>query len=460
MHADQHIHFVGIAGIGMSAIADVLLDLGYTVQGSDLRSNQETVKLSQKGARLFKGHHAQNIQGATVVVYSSAVPASNPELQAAKAQNIPILRRAEMMAELMRKKRSVVVAGSHGKTTTTSMIAHMMLDNDLDPTFVLGGRLKRKQSNAYVGKSDWFVAESDESDGSFLQLLPEVSVMTNIDHEHLNHYGDFANLKQAFTQFANSIPFDGLSILCIDDPEVHSLLEHVNKPVMTVGTNMKAMIRADSIRVKKRSMMFDVWNAKDLLTTLTLPMLGKHNVLNALCAVGVGLRLGLKPEAITESLKTFQGIDRRMDYHGQCQGADVYDDYAHHPTEILATLIALKKKAGQANVHVLYQPHRYTRLRDTWQKHVEVFDYADHVWLTPIYEASETPIEGISSEHLAETIQARNHTHCHLVQSIEEGVTAIGKKVKPGDVICTMGAGSITQAAHMFTKKTTHKQRS
>lgn len=450
MSHKQHIHFVGIAGIGMSAIADVLLDLGYHVQGSDLRQNTETDKLTQKGATIFQGHEASNIEGANLLVYSSAVTADNVELKAAKEKNIPILRRAEMMAELMRKKRAVVVAGSHGKTTTTSMIAHMMLDNDLDPTFVLGGRLKSKKSNAYVGKSNWFVAESDESDGSFLHLYPEVSVITNIDEEHLNHYGSFDNLKHAFAEFASSVPFDGLTILCIDDPEVHKLLEHMNKPVMTVGTHMKAMIRADNIRIENTYMVFEVWNAKNVLATVELPLLGKHNVLNATCAFAVGLRLGLDPKAIAESLKKFKGIDRRMDYYGEFKGAHIYDDYAHHPTEILATLIALKKKAGKHTVHVLYQPHRYTRLRDTWQKHIDVFDYADRVYVTPIYEASEEPIEGISSERLVEEINARGKTKAVFVKDIEDGVKTISKKADEGDVICTMGAGSITQAAKMF----------
>ncbi|MCB0272446.1 MAG: UDP-N-acetylmuramate--L-alanine ligase, partial [Bdellovibrionales bacterium] len=367
-------------------------------------------------------------------------------------KNIPILRRAEMMAELMRKKRSVVVAGSHGKTTTTSMIAHMMLENNLDPTFVLGGRLKSKKSNAYVGKSNWFVAESDESDGSFLHLFPEVAVVTNIDEEHLNHYGTFDHLKSAFLEFSSSIPFDGLTVLCIDDPEVYQLLEHMNKPVLTVGTHMKAMIRADNIVSDTGKMIFDVWNAKNKLATVELPLLGKHNVLNSLCAFAVGLRLGLEPTSIAKSLKKFNGIDRRMDFHGTYEGAEVYDDYAHHPTEILATLIALKKKAGEKKVHVLYQPHRYTRLQDTWQKHIEVFDYADCVYVTPIYEASETPIEGITSENLVKAIHERKKTKALFVASIDEGIAAIQKKISKGDVICTMGAGSITQAASKMIK--------
>ncbi|MCB1196743.1 MAG: UDP-N-acetylmuramate--L-alanine ligase [Deltaproteobacteria bacterium] len=442
----QKIHFVGIAGIGMSAIADVLLDLGYEVQGSDLRQNSETDKLTQKGAKIFQGHEASHIDGANLVVYSSAVTHENVELIAAKDKHIPILRRAEMMAELMRKKRALVVAGSHGKTTTTSMVAHMMLENDLDPTFVLGGRLKSKQSNAYVGKSNWFVAESDESDGSFLHLYPEVAVITNIDQEHLNHYGSFDNLKSAFAQFASSVPFDGLTILCIDDPEVHKILEEINKPVLTVGTHMKAMIRADNIRIEEKYMVFEVWNAKDCLATVELPMLGKHNVLNALGAFAVGLRVGLAPKNIAKALKKFKGIDRRMDYYGQIEGVDMYDDYAHHPTEILATLIALKKKAGLGVVHVLYQPHRYTRLRDTWQKHIEVFDYTDRVYVTPVYEASETPIEHITSERLVEEINARGKTKALYVASIAKGVESAKQNSKPGDIICSMGAGSITQA--------------
>lgn len=446
----QNVHFIGIAGIGMSAIADVLLDLGYRVQGSDLRDNQETQKLAHKGAKIFQGHDASHVQGADVVVYSSAVPDDNPELVQASMQKIPILRRAEMMAELMRKKRSIVVAGSHGKTSTTSMVAHLMLQTKMDPTFVLGGRLKSKQSNAYVGKSSWFVAESDESDGSFLHLFPEVSVITNIDHEHLNHYGSFDALKDAFLEFAVSVPFDGLSILCIDDPEVHALVEKMNKPVLTVGIHMKAMIRADNIRVDKTGMVFDVWSAKDLLATVTLPMLGKHNVLNSLCAFAVGLRLGLNPQDIATALVSFEGIDRRMDHYGTCKGAHVFDDYAHHPTEILATLIALKKKAGSKKVHVLYQPHRYSRLQDTWQKHVEVFDYADIVYISPIYAASEEPIKGVSHDLLAQAIQKRGKTQAHAVDSLEDGVKAIQKAVQTEDVICTMGAGSVTQAASDF----------
>jgi len=452
MTSKQTIHFVGIAGIGMSAIAQVLLDLGYDVQGSDLRENEETQKLKAKGAKIYTGHDASHIQGANILVYSSAIAPGNSELVQARKNKTLVLSRTDMMAELMRKKRTIVVGGSHGKTTTTSMIAHMMLENKLDPTFVVGGRLKSKASNAYVGKSDWFVAESDESDGSFLKLFPEIAVVTNIDEEHLDHYGDFQNLKQAFVDFTSRVPFDGLSVLCIDDPEVYQLLEQVNKPVITVGTHIKSMIRADGIVMHDQSMVFDVWNAKDKLAKIKLPLLGKHNVLNALCAFGVGLRLGLAPKQISKALLSFGGIDRRMDFYGLCKGAQVFDDYAHHPTEILATLIALKKKSDNKRVHVLYQPHRYTRLKETWQKHIAAFDYADAVYICPIYEASEAPIEGITAERLVKALQDRGKTHARYVPSLEAGVSTITKAIGKGDVICTMGAGTITQAANMFIK--------
>lgn len=447
MTASKKIHFVGIGGIGMSGIAKILLRSGYRVSGSDPKENKETADLRDMGAEIFTKHEAANLQSADALVYSSAVPQDNPEYQEAIRQRIPILARAEMLAELMRKKHTIVVAGAHGKTTTSAMITALLHECGFDPTAVIGGRLKSMGGNAKLGTDDWFVCESDESDGSFLKLFPTLAVITNIDAEHLNHYGTFENLKQAFLDFANRVPFDGVVVVCKDDPHVLKMIPSIRRRVVTYGMDSTADLSAQQIEVMAHGMRFDLYLKNKKVCRVDLPAIGKHNVLNALAAIAIGLQLDLSAEKIADGMSRFSGIERRLEWKGCAKEVDVIDDYAHHPTEIRASLNALRGQNPTRKVKVLFQPHRYTRVRDCWDEFVAAFDDAQELVLTPIYAASEPAITGIQSDRLATQIEKRKKTNVKLVANIDEGASYLATHAQSGDVIVTMGAGDITKAS-------------
>jgi UDP-N-acetylmuramate--alanine ligase len=405
MYGHTHrIHFIGIGGSGMSGLAEVLLNMGYQVTGSDLKGSDVTERLIELGGRVFIGHAAANVEAAQVVVYSSAVHADNPELVAARNAAIPIIARADMLAELMRMKYGVAVGGSHGKTTTTSMVASVLSRGGLDPTIVVGGRLRAIGANARLGHGRFLVAEADESDGSFLRLAPAVTVTTNIDREHLDHYPDLDAIKQAFVYFANRVPFYGVSVLCADDPNVRAILPHVTKRTLLYGTREDAEVRAVGITMLPDGSRFDVEANGRPLGMVTLHVPGRHNVLNALAAVAVGLELEVGFGHIAEALDQFRGVGRRFESRGEVGGVRVIDDYGHHPTEIAATLAAARQSGGR--VLVIFQPHRYSRTAALKEEFGRCFGDADRVWVLDVYAAGEAPIEGASGRSLVEAAQA------------------------------------------------------
>ncbi len=442
MYGRTHrIHFVGIGGVGMSGIAEVLLNLGYQVSGSDLRAGESTERLVRLGGRVFHGHAAANVEGAQVVVYSTAVKPDNPEVAAARAQGIPVIPRADMLAELMRMKYGVAVAGSHGKTTTTSLVAAVLARGGLDPTIVVGGRLQSIGSNARLGHGQFLVAEADESDGSFLRLTPAVSVITNIDREHLDHYGSLEELRQAFVYFANRVPFYGVTILCADDPQVRGILPLVTKRHLLYGTAPDAALRAVDVRLEPRGAVFRVLaDGQDLgLVHLALP--GLHNVLNALAAVAVGLEVEVGFGHVAEALEAFRGVGRRFETRGEVGGVRVVDDYGHHPTEIAATLAAARAQGRR--VLVLFQPHRYTRTALLHQEFGACFGDADRVWVLDIYPAGESPVPGVSARVIVESAAARGNRHLVYAGDGAAAVAAVAREAEPGDLVLTLGAGDV-----------------
>ncbi len=449
----KKVHFVGIGGIGMSGIAEILLRSGYRVSGSDLRENTETEHLKTLGAKIFRGHSAEHLGDANVVVVSSAIARDNPEIMEAKRRSLAILPRAEMLAELMRMKRSIVVAGAHGKTTTSAMIATLLLESGFDPTAVIGGRLRRIASNAKVGTDEWFVAESDESDGSFLHLLPTIAAITNIDREHLSHYGLFENLEKAFIDFANRVPlFDGLVILCRDDPSAAGILPRIERTTWTYGIHSEADVKATEVQLASDHACYTLVHHGKKVTDITLPLTGKHNVLNSLAAASVGIHLGLTGKKIAAGLHAFAGIERRLDAKGEASGIRVIDDYAHHPTEIRATLEALRLMADGGALRVMFQPHRFTRLRDLWDDFVAVFDATDELVVLPVYAASESPISGIDHHHFVKEIRSRGRTDARAAQSLEEGAQMLTERATKGDLLITMGAGDVTKGgSHLLS---------
>lgn len=445
-------HFIGIGGIGMSAIAQVMIHLGYAVSGSDLRANEETRKLANLGARIQTGHVAGNL-GADVgtVVYSSAVAANNPEILEAKRRGLLLLGRGEMLAELMRKKRSIVVSGSHGKTTTTAMVTTMLLDAGFDPTSIIGGRLKAIAGNARAGTDEWFVAESDESDGSFLRLLPTVAVVTNVDHEHLSHYGSYANLEKSFVEFCAKVPFDGRVILCADDHGARSVANLLDRKPMTYGQGESAELRIANVRLTAAGAEFDLGHEGRSMGTVRLRVTGLHNVYNATAAAGVGLQVGLTVEQIARGLGAYEGIGRRLESKGtSAGGVKVFDDYAHHPSEIRASVSALKVLAEGKDVHVLFQPHRYSRLGDLWGEFTLCFGDVATVGVVPVYAASEAPLAGIDSERFAADLARNRAGRTAAFPSIAAGVAALRRAASAGDVFVAMGAGDITTATDLF----------
>jgi UDP-N-acetylmuramate--alanine ligase len=444
----RHIHFIEIGGIGMSGIAEILLNLGYPISGSDLRESAVTSRLVKLGARVFEGHRAENIAGAEAIVVSSAIPASNPELVAARARKIPVIPRGELLAELMRLKYGIAIAGSHGKTTTTSMTAAVLNHAGKDPTVVVGGRVGSLGSNAKLGKSDLLVVESDESDASLLKLTPILAVITNIDHEHLDHYRSFEALADTFVEFANKVPFYGSAILCIDDAEVRAILPRVQRQVRTYGTAERspdAELRVSEVRCGHLESRFRLTLGRQDLGEFLVHGAGRHNVLNAAAATLVGLELEIEPEVIREGLASFSGVDRRFQIKGEAAGVTVIDDYGHHPTEIAATLAAARTCQFR-KVHVIFQPHRYTRTHLLAGEFARCFHDCDTLFVLDIYSAGEQPIEGVHASKLVAQIKALQGSKVEYADSMAAAITKAVDVARSGDAILTLGAGSIWQA--------------
>ncbi len=447
----QHIHFVGIGGIGMSGIAEVLLNLGYRVSGSDVKRTAITDRLENLGGIICEGHNAANIAGANVLVTSTAVRADNPEVIEALRRQIPVIPRAEMLAELMRLKYGIAIAGSHGKTTTTSMTAFVLTQGGLDPTVVVGGRLNAWGSNAKLGKGDFILVEADESDKSFLKLSPTIAVVTNIDREHLDFYKDLEDIQAHFVQFVNKVPFYGAVIICLDDPHVQTIIPQITRRMITYGMTAQADISASQVEVMhdRFGSAFNVKYRGQDLGRVALNVPGMHNISNAMAAIAVGLDLELSFEIIASALETFRGAERRFQVKGtRAENILVVDDYGHHPTEIRATLAAAKS-SGRRLV-TLFQPHRYTRTAALREDFARSFYDADVVLLTDIYAASEEPIEGITAQALAEDIERFGHRNVRYIGSVDQGAQAIADVVQPNDLVLTLGAGSVWKAGEEF----------
>ena len=449
----RQIHFVGIGGSGMSGIAEVLLNLGYQVSGSDQKRSAVTDRLAKLGARIFEGHAAGNVAEAQVVVTSTAVKADNPEVMQARRQGLPVIPRAEMLAELMRLKYGVAVAGSHGKTTTTSMVAMVLDKGGLDPTIVVGGRVGTLGSGGRLGKGEFMVAEADESDRSFLKLSPTVAIVTNIDREHLDTYKDLADVQEAFLNFVNKVPFYGAAVLCLDDPAVQDILPRVERRVVTYGVSRQAEVNARDVVLGPMGSTYTASSGGASLGTIELAVPGHHNVLNSLAAVAVGLDLGVPFPAVQEGLASFIGVDRRFQVRGEAGGITVIDDYGHHPTEIRATLETLRGLAGTRRTVVLFQPHRYTRTQHLWDDFCRAFHLADVVLIADIYPAGEEPIEGINSETLADAIGRKGHRHVVYGGEMRAAVEHLLGEVREGDVVLTLGAGSVWTAGDELLRR-------
>ena len=441
----QHIHFVGIGGIGMSGIAEVLANLGFRVSGSDLKYSDVTARLQELGVQVTEGHAAENVGDAHVVVRSTAVRDDNPEVVEAKRRSIPLIPRAEMLAELMRMKpHTVAVAGSHGKTTTTSMVATVLGSAGLDPTFVVGGIVRSYRSNARLGKSDLMVVEADESDRSFLMLTPTIAVVTNIDREHMDYYHDMDDVRRCFADFVNKVPFYGAAVLCLDDPHVQAVISKVERRRVTYGLSAQADISAHEITFDHSfGSSFSVWRGIDVLGQVVMRVPGKHNVYNSLAAIAVGLELEVPFEKIAAALEEFSGADRRFQFKGEAGGVTVVDDYGHHPTEIKATLSAARIGAPNRRIVVLFQPHRYSRTNDLMDEFASAFNNADALFVTDIYAASETPIEGINAEVLTDRIKSYGHKHAEYIGALENGPAILLENIREGDLVITLGAGSV-----------------
>jgi UDP-N-acetylmuramate--alanine ligase len=449
----QHVHFTGIGGIGMSGIAEVLLNLGYQISGSDLRLSPITERLVSMGARVYEGHAASNVAGARALVVSSAVDEQNPEVQEARRLQIPVIPRGELLAELMRLKYGVAVAGSHGKTTTTSLTATILNHAGLDPTVVVGGRVGTMGgSNARLGHGEILLVESDESDGSFLKLAPILAVVTNIDREHLDHYPSLEAIQSAFIEFVNKVPFYGAAIVCLDDPNVQTILPAIKRRTVTYGAAAQADVEASEIGCGHFSSEFRVRYRTTDLGRFHLRIPGRHNVLNATAALAVAMELEVKPDTIREALEAFSGVDRRFQVRGQERGITVVDDYGHHPTEIRATLDAARL-CGFRHIHVLFQPHRYSRTFHLMDEFARAFHQADSVFVMDIYAASEKPIEGVTAEALVERIRQFGHRGVEYVGTLDRGVEALAAVARDGDAALTLGAGSVWQGGEKLLEK-------
>ena len=448
----RRVHFVGIGGSGMSGIAEVLLNLGYRVSGSDLVESDTTLRLQRLGAEVVMGHRSENLRDADVVVISSAVRKDNPEVIAAHERIIPVIPRAEMLAELMRMKYGVAIAGTHGKTTTTSMIATVLAHGGLDPTAVIGGKLNSFGSNAKLGQGELLVAEADESDGSFLKLSPTIAVVTNIDPEHLDHYRNLEEIQKAFLEFINKVPFYGLAILCLDQENVQALIPQVQKRYVTYGLSSQANFRAADISYHGLTTSFRVFANERELGQISIQMPGLHSVYNALAAIATASELDVNFEVVRQALGSFSGVQRRFQIKGEWDGVMVVDDYGHHPTEIKATLSAAKNGWGRRTV-VVFQPHRYSRTRDLFKEFLTAFNQADVLFLTGIYPAGEDPIPGVDVQGLYEGIKGHGHKDVTLALDKSAILDRLLPRLKPGDMVFTLGAGDVWKTGEALIKK-------
>ncbi|MDQ3585327.1 MAG: UDP-N-acetylmuramate--L-alanine ligase [Acidobacteriota bacterium] len=441
----QHVHLVGIGGIGMSGIAEVLCNLAFRVSGSDLKRSSVTDRLAELGVEFYEGHRAENVGDAQVVVRSTAVRDDNPEVLDAKVRSIPVIARAEMLAELMRLKRNTVaVAGSHGKTTTTSMVGTVLGAAGLDPTVVVGGVVGAFGSNARLGKSELMVVEADESDRSFLMLTPTFAVVTNIDREHMDYYRDMEDMRDCFINFVNKVPFYGAAVLCLDDPHVQAVIPHVKRRRITYGLSAQADISAHGIKFDQAfGSSFTVWRGHEVMGDVSLRVPGLHNVYNSLAAIAIGFELEVPFDVIARGLGEYAGVNRRFHFKGEVGGVLIVDDYGHHPTEIRATLAAAKIGSAGRRVVVLFQPHRYTRTRDQMDEFARSFNNADVLLVTDIYAASEDPIEGVSAETLTEAIKSYGHKNALYVGGLETALKALLSEAHAGDMVITLGAGNV-----------------
>ncbi len=447
----RHIHFVGIGGIGMSGIAELLINLGYSVSGSDVKESDLTRRLQRHGAKVFIGHKAEHIEGADVVVVSSAIPSTNPEVVAAKkTAKIPVIKRAEMLAELMRLKYAILVAGAHGKTTTTSMIATVLTRGGIDPTVVIGGKLNAWRSNVKLGQGEFLVAEADESDGTFLLLSPTIAVVTNIDAEHLDYYTDLKEIQETFLQFINKIPFYGRAILCLEDENIQEILPQVKKPYMTYGFTNQAEFQARDIRFSGLKSTYRLFHDGKEIGEITLNLPGWYNVLNSLAAVAVAMELEVDLEDIQAGFLDMTGVERRFQIKGERDGILVLDDYGHHPTEIKAVLKTLAECYENRRRIVVFQPHRYTRTRALFNDFTKAFYQTDILVVTDIYPASEKPIPGISAEKLARSISEHGHGNVVYLPDLSEVLSYLAETATEGDLILTLGAGDVWKVGEKF----------
>ncbi len=449
----NRIHFVGIGGSGMNGIAEVLCNLGYDISGSDIKETEITRRLAKMGCRIYKGHGAENVEGADVLVVSSAIGEENIEVKTARKRNIPVIPRAEMLAELMRMKYGILIAGSHGKTSTTSMIASILNQGGTDPTVVIGGRLNTLDSNARMGKGDFMVAEADESDGSFLQLSPAIAVLTNIDYEHMNYYQDFDALKEAFLEFVNQVPFYGACVLCMNDSAVQDILPRVERRLITYGTVKHSDYVASSIEYEGFSTGYTLSYQGNELGRIELNVPGEYNVLNSMAAVAVARDLDISFDTIKETLKNFKGADRRFHLKGEAGGIMVIDDYGHHPTEIQATLEALKKGWEDRRIIAVFQPHRYSRVKNLHRDFCKAFYLADAVIMTDIYPAGEDPIEGVNVEKLYRGFKDHGYKNITLRKDMLSVPEYLEENLRAGDILITLGAGDVYKVGERFLKR-------
>ncbi|MCF7804971.1 MAG: UDP-N-acetylmuramate--L-alanine ligase [Candidatus Marinimicrobia bacterium] len=441
----KKIHFIGIGGIGMSGIAELLLNLNFEVTGSDLRLTETTRHLEEKGATVFEGHHPDNVDESDVVVYSSAVTLDNSEIQSAKDRKIPIIRRAEMLGELLKLKMySIAIAGTHGKTTTTSMVGNMMTAGGFDPTLIIGGIIKNLKSNALLGQGDYVVAEADEFDRTFLSLMPTIAIITNIEKEHLDTYSDLDDLKGAFIQFANKVPFYGVVIACLDEPSVQDIIPDLTRRVITYGFSPQADVRATNVNLNERISEFEVIVEDKSLGTVALNVPGEHNIKNAIATIALGLELGIDFESIKKGLESYETVNRRFEFRGQHDDILFVDDYAHHPTEVLATLEAAKK-GWQRRVVAVFQPHLYTRTRDFKDDFGKAFLHSDVLFVTDIYPSREEPIPNVTGQVVADAARGYGHKQVHYIEDKEDLPRKVGESLLPGDIVITLGAGDITK---------------
>ena len=448
-----HIHFVGIGGIGMSGIAELLLNLGYEVSGSDTKASDITERLKGLGGAIHTGHSAEHVSGADVVVVSSAINAENPEVNAAHRLSIPVIPRAEMLAELMRLKYSVAVAGAHGKTSTTSIVAAVLGEGRLDPTVVIGGKLKGIDSNAVLGMGDFIVAEADESDGSFLKMSPTIAVVTNIDREHLDFYKDLEDIKNVFFDFIDRIPFYGLAVLCLDNEPIQDLIPKIKKRFTTYGMSTQADYQARNIRAQGLKTRFTLHHQGEDLGDITLNLPGIHNVYNAMASIAVGFELNIPFETIKSALETLEGVQRRMEVKGVAQGITVVDDYGHHPTEIKTTLQAVKESWPDKRIILAFQPHRYTRTRALFDEFSRAFYQSDLMVVMPIYSAGENPINGVDSSRLCEEIKAHGHKEVICMDGMESTLSYLKDVLRSGDLLLTLGAGDVWKVGTAILKE-------